>query len=159
MNELRSQINYLNEKVNSLEKELAVNKELENVLFHNDSLLFSVRRTPCLGNCPVYNFKVYKDGFASYEGSNFVDMLGVYTAELTQRQMYEVEKIFREAHFYTFKDEYDDSRLDIPSMIIEYHGNRGIKKVVARTSIPQTFRAMVVDLHELSDSITWKPVE
>ena len=155
---MKAQIESLNKKVDSLQTELALNKELENMLIH-DSLLFSLRRTPCFGNCPVYTFKVYTDGWATYEGSNFVDLLGVYIAQLTNAQMREVEKIFGDARFYTFKDEYDDSRLDIPSMIIEYHGPRGIKKVTARTSIPQTFRTMVVDLQELSDSITWKPIE
>lgn len=155
---MQAQIDYLNKKVDSLETALSLNKELESILIH-DSLLFSLRQTPCYGNCPVYTFKVYKDGWATYDGSNYVDLLGVYTSQLTSNQIIEIERVFREAHFYTFKDEYDDSRLDIPSMILEYHGPRGVKKVTARTSIPQTFRALVVDLKKLADNITWKPVE
>lgn len=155
---MNTQIDALNAKVDSLEEQLKYSVDLENLLSH-DSLLFSYRRTPCLGNCPVFTFKVYKDGWATYEGSHYVDLLGVYTANLTASQMMKVERLFKEAHFYTFKNTYDDSRMDIPSMIIEYHGPQGVKKVVARTSIPHTFRKLAVDLQEFSDEIKWYPAD
>lgn len=158
LDDLREQVTYLNAKVDSLEKMLQYDYDLQNYLRH-DSLLFSYRRTPCLGNCPVFTFKVFKDGWASYEGDHYVDLLGVYTANLTEDQMESINQIFKEAHFYTFRDEYDDTRQDIPSFIIEYHGPNGVKKVVARTSIPHTFRKLAIKLQELSDEITWTPAE
>lgn len=158
LDELKLQVNYLNEKVDSLESQLAYKYDVENLLKH-DSLLFSFKRTPCYGNCPVFEFKVYQDGWASYRGSNFVDMMGIYTANLTQKQMLMVRKIFSDAHFYAFRDKYDDERLDIPAMIVEYHGPQGVKKVIARTQIPHSFRTMAVDLEELADDITWYPME
>ena len=85
-------------------------------------------------------------------------MLGIYTANLSQEQMSKIEKIFREAHFYAFRNEYDDNRLDIPSMIIEYHGPQGVKSVNARTEIPHSFRKMAVELEELADEIKWYPL-
>jgi len=152
--DLKNQISFLKEKVDSLEAELARNKEIEEILEH-DSLLFSYRRTPCFGTCPIFEFKVYKDGWASYEGKQFVEMLGVYTAEITHRQMLEINRIFNEAHFYAFRDVYDDSRSDIPSRIIEYHGPMGVKKVIARSEIPHAFRTMAVELENLADQINW----
>jgi hypothetical protein len=153
---MKSEITALRSKVDSLEAELKYNKEIEALLSH-DSLLFSYRRTPCLGTCPVFTFKVYKDGWATYEGSKHVDLMGVYTAELTASQLMRVEDIFKEAHFYTFNDSYDDSRQDIPSIIIEYHGVHGVKKVLARTSIPHSFRKLSVDLQEFADELKWIP--
>ena len=157
-NELQNQVRYLKTKVDSLERQLDRKADLENALQH-DSLLFLIRKTPCLGPCPEYEFKVYKDGWASYQGKNFVDMLGVYTAELTVGQMKQIDEAFRKAHFYAFRDNYDDSRLDIPSIIIEYHGPQGVKKVVARTEIPHSFRSLAVDLEEIADQIKWVPYE
>lgn len=156
--DLKREISYLKAKIDTLESRLDYKLDIEKLLDH-DSLLFSYRRTPCYGNCPIFSFKVYKDGWASYEGKNKVDMLGIYTANITQRQMLKIEAIFSEAHFYAFRDEYDDSRLDIPSMIIEYHGPMGVKKVIARTEIPHTFRKMAVDLEELADEIKWYPAQ
>lgn len=155
---MKQELAYLNSKVDSLEYQLDKKLSIEKLLDH-DSILFSYRRTPCFGNCPVFSFKVYQDGWASYEGKSFVDMLGVYTANLTQEQLNKVDEIFRKAHFYAFRDSYDDGRTDIPSMIIEYHGPQGIKKVVARTEIPYSFRSMAVELEELADEIKWYPVQ
>jgi hypothetical protein len=107
----------------------------------------------------VFTFKVYKDGWASYEGSHYVDLLGVYTANLSVEQMNNIEQLFKESIFYVFKDEYTDGRQDIPSIIIEYHGPQGVRKVVARTSIPFTYRKLAARLEELSDDITWDPAE
>lgn len=152
------QIETLSAKVDSLEEQLKYSVDLEKLLSH-DSLLFSYRRTPCLGTCPVFTFKVYKDGWATFEGDHYVDLLGVYTANLTASQMMKVEAIFKEAHFYSFDNRYDDSRQDIPSTIIEYHGPQGVKKVVARTSIPHTFRKLSVDLEEFTDEIKWYPAD
>jgi hypothetical protein len=155
---MQDQITELNLKVDSLEKRIKYMGELESLLNH-DSLLFSYRRTPCLGNCPVFSFKVYKDGWATYEGSHFVDLLGIYTASLNESQMKELETIFKKSNFYAFRDTYDDSRMDIPSMIVEYHGPIGVKKVIARTSIPQTFRKLTVELEEFADKLKWYPAE
>lgn len=156
--DLKQQIVVLNKQIDSLENELKVKYDIRDLLQH-DSLLFSYRRTACLGNCPIFDFKVYQDGWASYEGKSYVDMLGIYTANLTQEQMRKIESIFRDAHFYAFRNEYNDNRLDIPSMIVEYHGPQGIKKVNARTEIPHSFRTMAVALEELADEIKWYPVQ
>ena len=156
--ELQNQVRYLKNKVDSLEKQLDHKADSESLLQH-DSLLFSIKKTPCLGPCPEYEFKVYQDGWASYQGKNFVDMLGIYTGNLTVRQMNAIDEAFRKAHFYAFRDMYDDARLDIPSIIIEYHGPQGVKKVVARTEIPHSFRVLAVDLEEIADQIKWYPYE
>ncbi len=158
LSDLRNKVNYLESKVDSLEEELQHKLSVDKLLEH-DSLLFSYRRTPCLGSCPVFKFSVYQDGWATYEGKNYVDMIGVYTARLTTQQMNKINNIFRDSYFYAFRDKYDDSRLDIPAMIVEYHGPHGVKKVVARTEIPYSFRTMTVELEKLADEILWDTSE
>ena len=156
--ELNTEIASLNAKIDSLEVELENKESIERHLIH-DSLLFSYKRTPCFGNCPVFEFRVYKDGWATFQGKNFVDMLGVYTADLSEAQLLRINNIFRDYHFYTFRNEYNDNRMDIPSMVVEYHGPQGFKKVIARTDIPRTYRLMLIELKELADEIRWTPVQ
>ena len=158
LTELRAEVKYLEEKVDSLEDQLAHKLETDQLLTH-DSVLFFYRRTPCLGSCAVFKFSVYKDGWATYEGKNYVDMIGVYTAQLSQDQLNRINVLFRDSYFYAFRNKYDDSRLDIPSMIIEYHGPHGVKNVEARTEIPHNFRTLAVDLEKLADEIIWSPAE
>jgi hypothetical protein len=155
---LKEEVKLLNDKIDSLEEELRYSLEMERLLTH-DSILFSYKKTPCLGSCPVFKFSVYKDGWATYEGKNYVDLIGVYTARLSQEEMNKLHRIFQAAYFYSFRARYDDNRLDIPSMIVEYHGSQGVKKVVAKTEIPHSFRKMTVDLEEFADEIIWEPAE
>ncbi|MFN9039726.1 MAG: DUF6438 domain-containing protein, partial [Planctomyces sp.] len=43
-----------------------------------DSLFFSLERTPCFGQCKTYRIRVYRSGFAVYEGSSFVEKTGTH---------------------------------------------------------------------------------
>jgi hypothetical protein len=125
------------------------------LLDDHKSLFFSLKRTPCLGTCPVYSLEVFTDGFVKYYGKNYVELIGDYSGSLSQEQLADVEVLFNNADFYAFDAEYNDGRLDIPATIIEYHGPDGDKKVEARTEIPKNFRLLASELEKLIKEIDW----
>lgn len=155
VSELKNQVASLNNKVDSLEN-VIVKYQRELYGKNPENLLFSIRRTPCLGTCPVYSFEVYRDGFVSYLGRKYVDLEGAYAGKLSPGQLKKAKEWFDEADFYSMKDYYKDARLDIPSIIIEYHGPEGPKKVEASTEIPQNFRRLASKLESLIDEVDWE---
>ena len=47
-----------------------------------DSLFFSIERTPCFGACRAYSIKIYRSGFATYEGRMNVDLMGTHSTRI-----------------------------------------------------------------------------
>lgn len=154
IDKLNQYIMTLSAKVDSLEK-VVEDQQKSMLLVDSKSLLFSLKRTPCLGTCPVFKLEVYADGFVMYNGKNYVELIGDYTGVLNSEQLADVEKFFSEADFYAFESEYNDGRLDIPATIIEYYGSQGNKKVEARTEIPTKFRVLASELEKLIKEIDW----
>lgn len=154
IDKLNQYIMTLSAKVDSLEGVIE-DQQKSMLLDDHKSLLFSLKRTPCLGTCPVYKLEVYTDGFVRYNGKNYVNLIGDYSGVLNPEQITEVENLFINADFYAFQAEYNDGRLDIPATIIEYFGPEGDKKVEARTEIPKNFRVLATELEKLIEEIDW----
>lgn len=151
---LNQYIMTLSAKVDSLEGVIE-DQQKSMLLEDHKSLFFSLKRTPCLGTCPVFTLEVYSDGFVKYTGKNYVELIGDYSGMLSQEQLADVEVLFNNADFYAFNAEYNDGRLDIPATIIEYSSPEGDKKVEARTEIPKNFRLLASELEKLIKEIDW----
>jgi hypothetical protein len=151
---LNQYIMTLSAKVDSLEGVIE-DQQKSMLLDDHKSLFFSLKRTPCLGTCPVFSLEVYSDGFVKYIGKNYVELIGDYSGSLSPDQLADVEVLFNNADFYAFDAEYNDGRLDIPATIIEYSGPEGDKKVEARTEIPKNFRLLASELEKLIKEIDW----
>jgi len=154
IDKLNQYIMTLSAKVDSLEGVIE-DQQKSMLLVDHKSLLFSLKRTPCLGTCPVFKLEVYSDGFVMYNGKNYVDLIGDYSGVLDPEQLADVEDLFTNAEFYSFQADYNDGRLDIPATIIEYYGPEGVKKVEARTEIPKRFRVLASELENLIEEIDW----
>lgn len=154
IDKLNQYIMNLSAKVDSLEGVIE-EQQKSMLLVDHKSLLFSLKRTPCLGTCPVFKLQVYTDGFVIYNGKNYVELIGDYSGVLDSEQLANVNELFSNAEFYTFQSEYNDGRLDIPATIIEYYGPQGDKKVEARTEIPKKFRVLASELETLIKEIDW----
>ena len=58
-----------------------------------DSLVISFSKTPCFGRCPVYKVKVYESGFATYEGLNFAEKLGLYSYRFSNEEIEAIRNV------------------------------------------------------------------
>jgi hypothetical protein len=106
-----------------------------------DSLVISFEKTPCFGRCPVYKVKVYDSGFATYEGLNFAEKMGLYSTNFTQKQIEEIYQKALEIGYFSLKAEYNDTRIsDLPSTISRVNYKAKDHKVVARTDIPESLK-------------------
>jgi hypothetical protein len=79
--------------IDPLNGETAGFGESENSKSEGDTLEMEFSKTPCYGQCPVYEVKVYESGFAIWEGKNFTDRMGTFSAEISasERQKFYAE--------------------------------------------------------------------
>ncbi len=124
-----------------------------------DSLVFSIARSACFGKCPFYRLFIYDSGYATYEGLGNVDRMGLHSttipAETRAQLIAEAEK----AGFFEMKDEYDRPVTDIPSTTIIVRRADQVKKVKARTDIPEAFKSFAARAEEILFAQDWKPVQ
>ncbi len=130
----------------------------DQVVDHSDSLVIALDKTPCFGRCPIYKVRIYRSGFATYEGINFVERMGLYSAQLSEQ---ELEGLFAKAEqggFYDFDEVYDDPRIqDFPSAILTFSPQGQKKKVTIRHEIPPDVKAFFEDMERRFDAMDWRP--
>jgi hypothetical protein len=124
----------------------------------SDSLLISFEKTPCFGRCPVYKIKVYESGFATYEGLNFAERMGLYAYRFSDQKIEEILQSARNVNYTGLDPEYDDPRItDLPSTISKIKLEGKYHRVVARVNIPQEVKNFHSNLDVALTENDWKP--
>ncbi|HEY8404054.1 MAG TPA: DUF6438 domain-containing protein [Flavobacteriales bacterium] len=118
------------------------------------------RRTPCFGTCPIFNFKVYENGRAVYEGKNFVDMIGTFYSTVTPEQVQKIIDVAEQIQFFKMKDVYDEHAVtDLPSVYVTLSKNGELKTVKNRYQGPKELKLLYDELDALIQVLTWIPGE
>lgn len=122
-----------------------------------DSLFFSIERTPCFGACRAYSIKIYRSGFATYDGRMNVDLMGTHSARIATAMMEDLLTRSEGSGFFGMNDKYDAQVTDLPSTIIRIVSNGRDKKVVARVGTPPAFKALAEYAEGQLLPLKWAP--
>ena len=124
-----------------------------------DSVFFSLERTPCFGTCPTFKITIFQDGSAIYDGRRFAPREGIYTGSVDAATMKALAEEAEARGFYAMDDVYDRPVTDLPSVIIRVHADARDKQVVGRVGPPQAFKNFTQRAEELLANIEWTKVE
>ena len=123
-----------------------------------DSLAVHFEKTPCFGRCPVFKIKVYQSGFATYEGLNFAEKMGLYSYRFSQADLDKIYEMARNINYFELNSEYNDPRVsDLPSTISEIKLNDHAHRVSARMGTPQKLKDFHENLGVMLNERDWKP--
>lgn len=115
-----------------------------------DTLLY-YRKTPCFGRCPSFELIVYRNHDARYEGQNFVNRIGVYTATVDEALIEDVLQEAEKSNYFQLDDRYDNRFVsDLPARITEVDG----KRVYNRYEGPD-LSALYAKLDTLIENTPW----
>ncbi len=78
-------------------------------------LLFSLKTTPCFGECPVFDLKLYSDSTLVFEGKQFTELEGTNKAELNERQYEAITNLVKQVDWGNLNEEYVSDMTDLPS--------------------------------------------
>lgn len=123
-----------------------------------DSLVISMERTPCFGQCKAYRINVYRSGYATFEGRSNVELEGMHHARIGRDTL---EVILKEAEtlgFFELLDKYDSNVTDLPSSILRVVGGGRDKRVVARVGTPANFKVLFEKAEGLLFPVAWRPM-
>ena len=123
-----------------------------------DSLAVHFENTPCFGRCPVFKIKVYKSGFATYEGLNFAEKMGLYSYRFSAADLEKIYSMADSIGYFELQSEYNDPRVsDLPSTISEIKLNDRKHRIVARMGVPQKLKDFHENLGIMLNERDWKP--
>lgn len=121
-----------------------------------DSLFFSIERTPCFGKCPAYRIKVYRSGYATYEGISNVERLGMNLGHVGPDTMAILLKEAEAIGYFALQDSYDRQVTDIPSTRLRMVSGARDKSILARAGVPPELKAFALRADELLLPMAWK---
>ncbi|MCS7154102.1 MAG: DUF6438 domain-containing protein [Bacteroidia bacterium] len=102
-----------------------------------DTLYVAVVRTGCYGRCPIDKVELLPDGTVQYRGERFVERIGLYKRQLSEKEQMEIRQLLKEAKFEAYKEVYDDPHVtDLPSLILSYKMGSQSKQITCRTDCP-----------------------
>lgn len=110
---------------------------------HQETTLFvTMSKTPCYGQCPVYNFNIYSNGKVEYFGKRFVKYEGNYTSLLLKEDLDSIKEQILSSNFFELNSSYDSKATDIPSCITSVTLDGQSKKIIDRTGAPKELKEL-----------------
>ena len=119
----------------------------------------SIVKSPCFGKCPTYDMTIYADGFVELNGIRDVELIGKFTAQLTEAEVHKFRIWANRTGFMDMKESYDCSISDVPSATSTINLNGVTKSVFRRCDFPPS----ILQFEELFDALLkskkWKAVK
>ncbi|MBA6155511.1 hypothetical protein H3Z83_03100 [Tenacibaculum sp. S7007] len=121
---------------------------INNIKKDYENRLISIKKTPCFGDCDVYDVSIDKEGNVIYNGIQYVLKTGKHKFKLTEKQLKKINDMLSEKDFSEFKKAYDDPRItDLPSTFITHNGKQ--IKIRLWKDIPDE----LINVHEYIEGI------
>lgn len=105
-----------------------------------EQLVFSMEKTACLGQCPVYSLKVYQDGWAELQGTANIQYLGKYHYKFSSREVDEIRAAFEQYDFFSLDEKYYANFSDLPTTYLFYQDGGKSKKVMDYYGAPENLK-------------------
>ncbi len=88
------------------EKSSEQNQSTDNQKEKTSNIFFSLEKTPCYGECPVYKFVIYQNGTAKYNGKQFVEKAGEFRSENVQKEKKAIADFAKKINYFELAGKY-----------------------------------------------------
>lgn len=124
----------------------------------DDSLFASIEKSYCFGKCPVFTLHIYNSGYAVYNGTANVNLMGRHTSTLTREQMISLIDKANEINYFELKDVYDNEGVtDLPSATTSIVINGQRKAVKRRYDYPKSILTFEAAFDDIIKRLRWNP--
>lgn len=101
------------------------NISLDALIKREKAPFITLKQTPCVGDCPVFNVSISKKGKLTFQGKQYVLKTGTTELQLTDKQFNKLKELLNKQAFSSFKSKYDNPKIsDLSSTFINYNGKQ-----------------------------------
>ena len=112
-------------------------------------------RTGCRGKCPAFDFTVYKDGWAVFNGKRYTKFEGEATTQLSKEEFAELQANCQKANLWDYQAAYGMNVMDIPTTTIHFYEEGRDKKVAWRMRAPKGLPALSNEISQILYDRGW----
>jgi hypothetical protein len=87
-------------------------------------VLFSLKSTSCMGECPVYELKIMRDSTIHFIGVKFTTIEGAASKKLSSDEYTRIIAMINEVGWSKLEDKYESNMSDLPSFNFVYKDKR-----------------------------------
>lgn len=108
----------------------------------SQQILLIMEKTACMGSCPVYNLKVYQDGWATLEGTANIEFIGNYQLKLSESEISDIRAAFEKYDFFSMDEKYYANFSDLPTTYLYYKEDGRSKKIMDYHGAPDNLKQL-----------------
>lgn len=120
-----------------------------------DDLFFGMYRSPCFGQCPVYNIDIKMSGEALLEGKKFFDYEGFHVTKFSEESMQRIMALAEQYGYFSFDNVYDAGVTDVPSTLTILRTDAGVHWVYDRMNAPEDLRKFETEVETIIKDQMW----
>ena len=129
-----------------------------------DQPVITLRRTACLGRCPVYSLEIFEDGFIRYVGIEYVQAKGERRAVVPRDAVENLVASFLRADYFALQDSYEtciapDGSVsmvsDLPSQYTSLRVATRKKSVRNYVCAPRRLRELETEIDRVANTKRW----
>jgi hypothetical protein len=124
--------------------------------YTQDDIVFSMKKSSCYGPCPVYELKIYKNGYVKLTAEEHLDLQGEFYTKLPGSKVKALISKFKEAGFFEMENEYTSITKDLPTTWIYFSNEGRQKRIKDYDGAPESLRELEKELSSLIESEDWK---
>ena len=138
---------------NTFKTVMSNSKENANKLVEKEkNTLISLQKTSCMGDCPVYDVFIDKEGNVIFEGKQYVTEKGVKEFKLSEEEFKTLQEKLKANNTSSFKETYDNPKImDLGSTYITLNGKQ-IHIRLWNNDVPDS----LMDIHEYLEGMLLK---
>lgn len=118
--------------------------------------VIEMKKGPCFGTCPVYDFRLDGTGQAELRGEKHLKYTGEFIQTFTPEQTNELIRQFDKAKFFEFQDEYLGNITDQPTVWLTFTRKGQTKKIRCYYEVPQTLIDLINATTKLAEGEGWQ---
>ena len=124
--------------------------------YTQENILLSIKTSGCYGPCPVYEMKIYKNGFVNLTAEEHLDLKGEFYAKLPGNKVKALVSKFKEAGFFDMESQYTSITKDLPTTWVYFSNEGRQKKIKDYDGAPESLKDLENELSSLLESEDWK---
>ena len=136
-------------------------KEVPNEELNQVYLVASLSKTPCYGNCPVFEVRIFSDGKVEFVGRKNVNLIGQFQAHANQEFIEQIKSAARAINYMKLEDSYPKSGkkiLDLPNTISYVRMDHKEKMIRNNHLAPNALRSFEKKLEAMINTLSYQKI-
>ncbi len=121
--------------------------------------VIEMSKSPCFGDCPVYEVAIYETGIATFKGVRNTDRMGLFVKKIGQEKVRQIINRCVSANLLQFQEVYKSNVPDLPTVSITYYEGKEKKTIAGKRERPVPVLEIEEMLDEIAFSSGWELVE